>query len=340
MKKIEPIEIEVNEIKPEVKASLRSRIIAGLVFGGITIPCVFLGNWVTFIFVLVLAFISCHEIVKAPTKNEEYKHRSIIYVFSFLTVIISLLWIFFKNNVNAIQSGITQSFSMELGFDKPQLSLSGFCVTAVFFFLMVVLDKNFKIDDAFYFIVMLFVISIGYQCMLYLRYAPFNDAKVFYKESTPFFKYFQSSLLIIFVVLGTLMNDTGAYFIGLLFGKHHMTSLSPKKTWEGFFGGIIFSFIFNCCFMFIFSACGMPLLSFLNGEHWYNVLIIALVIPFLSVLGDLVFSAVKRHFGIKDYGSILLSMGGILDRMDSILFSAGGVSLLLLLMSHNWGLLL
>lgn len=116
--------------------------------------------------------------------------------------------------------------------------------------------------------------------------------------------------------------------------------ISPKKTWEGFVGGVVISIITSFGFAMIFDAIGSPLLSFLDLEHWYNVLALSLVMPLTGTLGDLMFSCIKRNFGIKDFGTILKSHGGILDRVDSLMFSAIAVSLLIVIMSHNWGILL
>ena len=170
---------------------------------------------------------------------------------------------------------------------------------------------------------MLFVVSMGYQCSLFLRYCPFVDAQVInptISNLSPVFKYWQSAELIIFVFIADCTNDIGAYFVGVLFGKHHMTPrISPKKTWEGFAGGIIVSLICSLSFAFIFDLCGFPLTSFLDIDHWYNVLILALILPLTATLGDLMFSCIKRNFQIKDFGTILKSHGGFLDRVDSLI---------------------
>ena len=66
----------------------------------------------------------------------------------------------------------------------------------------------------------------------------------------------------------------------------------------------------------------MPLLEgILDAEHFYNIVILSLMMPIFSVFGDLLFSQIKRHFGIKDFGTALRSHGGILDRLDSILIT-------------------
>ncbi|SFH49555.1 phosphatidate cytidylyltransferase [Tindallia magadiensis] len=106
--------------------------------------------------------------------------------------------------------------------------------------------------------------------------------------------------------------DTFAYFTGLAIGKHKLCpSISPKKTIEGAFGGIVGSMV-GC---FLFSYFVMP-------EYICVYTIMGLVGAFLSQLGDLSASIIKRFFSIKDFGNIFPGHGGVLDRFDSILFTA------------------
>jgi phosphatidate cytidylyltransferase len=119
------------------------------------------------------------------------------------------------------------------------------------------------------------------------------------------------------------MTDTGAYFIGILFGKNKINPrISPKKTWEGFTGGIIISTLFSFVFAMILALCGHPILKCLDTDNWYLVLIISLIMPLFATLGDFTFSALKRHYEIKDFGNILPGHGGVLDRVDSLIFTA------------------
>ena len=82
---------------------------------------------------------------------------------------------------------------------------------------------------------------------------------------------------------------------------------------------------------------GYPILEgVLDIEHWWNILILFLVLPFVGTFGDLFFSKVKREFNIKDFGTILKSHGGILDRFDSIIFCSIVTGLLVFAMSFDW----
>lgn len=121
---------------------------------------------------------------------------------------------------------------------------------------------------------------------------------------------FEYLLLLAFANYG---SDTGAYFTGLLFGKHKLIPrLSPKKTVEGAIGGIIFGSVISIAF-------GMYCQLF---QQTPALMVACVVLTITSQIGDLVFSAIKRHFEVKDYSNLLPGHGGILDRVDSILFNA------------------
>ncbi len=116
----------------------------------------------------------------------------------------------------------------------------------------------------------------------------------------------------IYLVLITTMTDTFAYFTGRLIGKHKMCpSVSPNKTWEGFAGGLVFGTIISV----VFYVCAFDF----TGSVFLLVLV-SMLLSVVGQLGDLVFSSIKRHYKIKDYGNIMPGHGGVLDRLDSLLF--------------------
>ena len=115
------------------------------------------------------------------------------------------------------------------------------------------------------------------------------------------------------------MSDTGAYFSGYFFGKHKMAPIiSPKKTWEGFFGGWIVSVGCSALFGVLYqSIAHVPL-----AVTPLQMAIVAVPLAPLSVCGDLLASKIKRQYGIKDYGNIMPGHGGVMDRFDSVLLIA------------------
>lgn len=107
------------------------------------------------------------------------------------------------------------------------------------------------------------------------------------------------------------VNDTGAYLVGSQFGKHRLFErISPKKSWEGFWGGMFFALASSLIF-----ARLAPEIS------WYNWLGFAATVVCFGTWGDLVESLIKRTVGVKDSGKILPGHGGMLDRFDSILLA-------------------
>ena len=121
------------------------------------------------------------------------------------------------------------------------------------------------------------------------------------------------------------INDVFALFSGMLFGKHKLSpELSPKKTIEGSIGGMIFCVIFCVAvppllkLIFSFDAEFVAQLEAL--PPLWSFAILGLVAGALSQIGDLTASMIKRHCGVKDFGSLLPGHGGIMDRMDGVLF--------------------
>lgn len=118
------------------------------------------------------------------------------------------------------------------------------------------------------------------------------------------------------IFIASWMTDTAAYYAGSFFGKHKLCpEISPKKTIEGSIGGLLGSAV--CCTLF-----GAIISDFTTVMPIYHFLIIGLLCGGLSQLGDLVASSIKRYVGIKDYSNLIPGHGGILDRFDSIIFSA------------------
>ncbi len=121
---------------------------------------------------------------------------------------------------------------------------------------------------------------------------------------------FSPGIIIGFFIL-LWANDTGAYLIGISFGRHRlMERISPKKSWEGFFGGLIIALIVA----WLLSGW----LGVVDRYHW---MIISLIISVAGTYGDLVESMLKRSMGVKDSGTIMPGHGGFLDRFDSAIIS-------------------
>lgn len=168
-------------------------------------------------------------------------------------------------------------------------------------------DKNFDIITQY-------LLLIGYIIFPFIltNYVPIGV------------KGYNSDILISIIVL-IWTNDTFAYLVGKNFGRNKLfPSVSPKKTIEGFIGGLIFSVI-----------CGILLAKFfIQVKHIYFWIIIAVIVSIFSTLGDLIESKLKRVAGVKDSGIIMPGHGGILDRLDSIIFVIPFINLFYLILRY------
>lgn len=129
-------------------------------------------------------------------------------------------------------------------------------------------------------------------------------------------------LLLMFVMIW--LNDTGAFIVGSLMGKHKLfPSISPAKTWEGFCGGMLFSALIGVVAKL---ACPVVFSSF----SMVTLLVMGLTVSAFATWGDLLESRIKRTVGVKDSGKIMPGHGGILDRIDSLLLVAPATLILLM----------
>lgn len=123
----------------------------------------------------------------------------------------------------------------------------------------------------------------------------------------------QGEWLIFFLLLVTWASDTGAYYVGTLYGRHRLApTISPKKSYEGLVGGLIGAII----------AAYIIRWWFLQELSALDCLVLGTLLTITGLWGDLTESAMKRSVGIKDSGGILPGHGGMLDRLDSLLFTA------------------
>jgi phosphatidate cytidylyltransferase len=120
----------------------------------------------------------------------------------------------------------------------------------------------------------------------------------------------------LYLIAVTKFSDMGAYLTGSAIGRHQMTpQISAKKTWEGFFGALAFALL---CSLGLFKL--MP--GHLSMLTWTHATVLGLLLGFAAVIGDLAESLIKRSTGVKDSGNLLPGIGGALDLIDSLLFTA------------------
>lgn len=324
--------LERNELSSGAKKSMLTRIISAVVGLLIVVPAIFLGDWIYFAVISLALIIACYEVLGCTSK------RTIVTVFVYFIFVAAIAyWPIFKSLVPSTEQAWNPEV-LSIGFLYKQIYLPILVVAvgSFFVFFLTVIYKDFTVHDACYLITMAIIVGLGFQCLFYLRYFPNNYPSVpnlkdwtFTVDNT-----IKPSLLLVFVIFSTFMTDTGAYFVGVFFGKRKMNErISPKKTWEGFIGGIIISFLLSSTLALILSAIDWPiyeaynpdtkeiLISFALDKNWYLIFILSALIPLFATLGDFVFSSIKRYWGIKDYGKLIPGHGGVLDRLDSIIFA-------------------
>lgn len=177
-------------------------------------------------------------------------------------------------------------------------------VLFIFFLIPTVIyhdNRVYNISDAFYLIGSILFLGISFSSIIYLRHLDFN--------------------IIFYIILIAVTSDTYAYFGGYLIGKHKLIpTVSPNKTWEGTIIGT------TMCV----ALCTIYYVNFVDSDT--SLLVAGLISLNLSIVGqfgDLVFSSIKRYYDKKDYSNLIPGHGGILDRLDSIIFIVLGYMFLM-----------
>ncbi len=145
----------------------------------------------------------------------------------------------------------------------------------------------------------------------------------FQSDSSGEIQYYPMLLLALFVFIW--VNDSGAYLVGMTIGKHRLFErISPKKSWEGFFGGLVLTALSSLVFYHF-----EPEIPY---YHWIGIAVMVVV---FGTWGDLVESLMKRTLNVKDSGNALPGHGGFLDRFDSLLLAVYGMFFYVLLFIQN-----
>ena len=182
-----------------------------------------------------------------------------------------------------------------------------FLYCMVSFLLMMSNMKTMKFNNTTAIMFLSLVISSFMPCIIYIRRL---EHGFFY--------------MILAIVCGAWITDIFAYLVGIMIGKHRFAPLvSPKKTIEGSLGGALFCVAFFCIGSLIYQAVADVTIN------WGLVVLYSFICTIVGQIGDLSFSMIKRSYGIKDFGSILPGHGGVLDRLDSLIFIAPTFYLLL-----------
>ena len=137
--------------------------------------------------------------------------------------------------------------------------------------------------------------------------------------------YWPGRWLLLYAVFAAKFTDIGAYLVGCSFGKHKLIPrISPAKSWEGVAGGMVVSTAIGTLYVYSLRETFVPL-----GLTWVRAIPLGLGLAVCAIVGDLVESLFKRAANVKDTGGVIPGMGGLLDVLDSILFTAPALYLVL-----------
>lgn len=202
------------------------------------------------------------------------------------------------------------AFVVAFCFDAPAKAPELVFLTIIFFLIVLLITQTFRFQKDFS--KMLAGVGVTFLGVMYIAFLGgfLISMRVGFNET---FIEFLSSKLLLYFFLVTMGSDVGAYFIGKGLGKRKLVpKISPNKTWEGFIGGILLAIGFAA----LSTALFFP-------EFPYKLSIpLAIFMALVGVGGDLAESAMKRGSNTKDAANILPGHGGLLDRLDSLLFNA------------------
>lgn len=259
------------------------RAITGFFYISAIISSVLIGGWYLHILFGIVGLLMLQEFA-AMFKKSAYSPNNLLGpIIGFLIYMFAIFWMVYPNSENETPSYI------------PLI-----CVIIVGF-IWIVIAELFRNKKHPFVNIALTLTSIIYIVL------PFSLINLLSVSSDPELTHHIFPLLGIFIMIW--FSDTFAYLVGRKIGKHKLFErISPKKSWEGFFGGMIFAMI-----------SGLVIAYFLNDQPYIQYAIMGILVATFGTLGDLVESILKRSLDLKDSGTILPGHGGLLDRFDSIL---------------------
>ena len=204
-----------------------------------------------------------------------------------------------KNTIPIYMKLVAYLFALLLCLNNSNDITSTFTVNyqfiSAFIFIMlipiVINKREYNINDALFLLSCVLFIGFSFNLLIITRNYDLN--------------------YMIYLLLITVMTDTFAYFTGYLIGEHKLSpDISPNKTIEGSIGGSIMGTVIATCFY----------TTVIGGHNLLYVIGVSLILSMVAQLGDLVFSGIKRYYGKKDFSDLIPGHGGILDRLDSLIF--------------------
>lgn len=260
---------------------MKQRVISAIVLLAIFIPILLIGKLPYAILMTIISWMGLYEILKARTKKKQ---------FPFIMKILSYLMVtfFVITNYQVGESIFLDKFLFYIDYRLIALLIFAYIVPIVF----INNNKKYNLNDALFLIGSTLFIGISFSLLISIRQLDLN--------------------YIIYLFLIATVTDTFALLTGRKIGKNKLApDISPNKTWEGSIGGSLMGTFVATIYFIEFVN---PAISI------FAVSIMTLILSILGQIGDLVFSAIKRYYDTKDFSNLIPGHGGILDRLDSIIF--------------------
>ncbi|MCI8332284.1 MAG: CDP-archaeol synthase [Clostridiales bacterium] len=262
---------------------MKTRIITAIVALAVFAPILYFSDtWPFVAFACVVSLLASYEILKCASLDKEW----------FLSIPTMLVFTFIP-------------FCTRYVFVENSAFLRYVCVVLLIYmfyvFAVAVFSKGkIQITDACLVFMMNAYACAGFCSMVFLR--DLEGAGMF---------------MFPLLFIGAWVTDTGAYFVGVTLGKHKLIpDVSPKKSVEGAVGGLLITTL-------VFLLYGLFINKVFDHQvNYAGLFIMGLLVAVVSMIGDLIASLVKRHYGVKDFGTLFPGHGGVLDRFDSILASS------------------
>jgi len=253
---------------------MKKRVISAVIALIISIPLIYKGGTLFYVFACCLALIGLREVLNLIVKDNITK---ILCYIIFLTIIGSNL---FKTNFDNILSSniigiVFLIFALTILYNHK--------------------NKDFDINKGFYLMGITLFLSVAFSSIIITR-----NINIKY---------------LIYILILPFSNDTFAHLIGSKIGKHKINEISPNKSWEGCIAGLVFGTLISTLFYLIVIDIKASL---------FLIIKINLLLSILGQLGDLFFSLIKRNYKIKDFSNLMPGHGGVLDRLDSVIFVSLG----------------
>ena len=269
---------------------MKQRIISAVVLLAIFIPILIIGKIPYAILMTILAWMSLYEMLKVRKTKKDFP--------IFMQVLSYLLVMFFViTNYSLTKSVVLDTLAFYVDYRIIAVFLFAFITPIV----IINDNKKYNLNDALFLVGSTLFIGLSFSLLILIRN--------------------MSLSYIIYLFLISTMTDTFALFTGKRIGKNKLApKISPNKTIEGSIGGSIMGTIVASVYLIESGV--------VNGGT-LPIVIMTLILTVIGQIGDLVFSAIKRYYDTKDFSNLIPGHGGILDRLDSIIFIVLGFLLFL-----------